>query len=443
MSNTTLYWFNNDLRLNNNPSFTAACNSSDAMVCAVVLDPAWLANNRYGVKTMGSKRLRYWLECVADLSRQLNRCGQHLHCLYDDPVNALSNLAAHYQVDTIAYSEHVGWYEQRQQQAISKRYPKAAVTAINAHRIFDHQQLPFALPDLPATFSRFRKLVEPVLADCDLQPTTPPQQLPPVPDAPYFSKPRPFPRVDDYPANDMFVGGETAASHQLGDYFSGKHASHYTQVRNQLDGWYNSTKFSACLATGAASPRSILQTLRQYEAAHGGNESTYWIAFELLWREYFQWYALAHGGKLFRATGLKSNPTHTSFYPGRFQQWCQGTTAYPLVNACMKQLNQTGYMSNRGRQIVASCFVNELDLDWRYGAAYFEQQLLDYDVANNWGNWQYLAGVGCDPRGKRHFDINKQAHQYDPDGEFVARWQGNVNTLPLDAVDAADWPSRP
>ena len=88
----------------------------------------------------------------------------------------------------------------------------------------------------------------------------------------------------------------------------------------------------------------------------------------------------------------------------------------------MKQLNHTGYMSNRGRQIVASCFIHELGLDWRYGATYFEQQLIDYDVASNWGNWQYLAGVGADPRGCRQFNLKKQTQQHDPKGEFMDKW---------------------
>lgn len=77
--------------------------------------------------------------------------------------------------------------------------------------------------------------------------------------------------------------------------------------------------------------------------------------------------------------------------------WCKGNTPYPLVNACMRELLATGYLSNRGRQIVASCLINELKLDWRYGAAWFQQQLIDYDTAVNWGNWQYIAGVGADP----------------------------------------------
>ena len=216
--------------------------------------------------------------------------------------------------------------------------------------------------------------------------------------------------------------------------------STYKQVRNALDGWDNSTKFSPWLANGSISVKQILSALRYYEHDVKASESTYWIQFELLWREYFQWLAHAHQAKLFIRSGIRQKKVLTTFYPERFQRWCQGNTPCPIVNACMNQLNATGYMSNRGRQIVASYFVNELNLDWRYGAAYFEQQLIDYDVAVNWGNWQYLAGVGADPRGRRWFDMDKQTKRYDPDKSFIIKWCGEGHDESLDSVDAADWP---
>ena len=183
-----------------------------------------------------------------------------------------------------------------------------------------------------------------------------------------------------------------------------------------------------------------MEELRHYEATVHPNESTYWIFFELLWREYFQWYAIRYKEKLFLFGGIREITPTTSFYPERFKKWCQGNTPYPIVNACMKQLNSNGYMSNRGRQLVASCFVHELDLDWRYGASYMEQQLIDYDMASNWGNWQYLAGVGADPRGHRRFDLDKQTQIYDPKGQFIKRWQGDRGDPVLDTNDIVDWP---
>ena len=113
----------------------------------------------------------------------------------------------------------------------------------------------------------------------------------------------------------------------------------------------------------------------------------------------------------------------------------------------MKELKETGYLSNRGRQLVASCLVNELSIDWRYGAAYFEEQLIDYDPAVNWGNWQYISGVGSDPRSNngigRHFNLEKQRQTYDPNMTYTFRWLNkneiNLNSK-LDSVDASDWP---
>ena len=88
----------------------------------------------------------------------------------------------------------------------------------------------------------------------------------------------------------------------------------------------------------------------------------------------------------------------------------------------MMELNLTGFMSNRGRQNVASYLCHDLKLDWRYGAAYFEEQLIDYDVSSNWGNWAYIAGVGNNPRGVSVFNLNKQADDYDKNKSYRNLW---------------------
>jgi len=237
-----------------------------------------------------------------------------------------------------------------------------------------------------------------------------------------------------------FTGGESAALAHLSTYFSNAAPASYKETRNALDGWTSSCKFSPWLASGCLSVRKILQSLREYETQRGANDSTYWIYFELLWREYFQWYAKRHGAKLFRFTGLTKKPLHTSFYSERFKKWREGQTPWAIVNACMNELNNTGYLSNRGRQIVASCLVNELQLDWRCGASYFEQQLIDYDVASNWGNWQYIAGVGADPRGGRHFNLQKQTQIFDPEHQYIQRWADPDPDCVIDSLDAVGWP---
>ena len=165
------------------------------------------------------------------------------------------------------------------------------------------------------------------------------------------------------------------------------------------------------MANGNLSVREVAEAIFRYEREHVNNESTYWLYFELLWREFFHWRAVIDGRHLFRQGGRHDRRLLTTFEPRNFARWCAGDTDFPLVNALMRQLTATGWMSNRGRQIAASCLVNELGLDWRYGAAFFEQQLIDYDVGSNYGNWQYLAGVGSDPRGGPVSYTHLRAHE--------------------------------
>ncbi|MDP6880407.1 MAG: FAD-binding domain-containing protein, partial [Alteromonas macleodii] len=182
------------------------------------------------------------------------------------------------------------------------------------------------------------------------------------------------------------------------------------------------TKLSAWLANGSLSAREVIRQVQQFEATVEKNDSTYWIYFELLWREFFHWLQCKYGANWFRFSGIQGKKPSTQHCPETFALWCEGKTGYPIVDACMRQLAETGYMSNRGRQLVASCFVHELRQDWRYGAAWFEHQLIDYDVGSNWGNWLYLAGVGSDPRGHRQFNLQKQTEIYDSDGQFRKKW---------------------
>ena len=348
-------------------------------------------------------------------------------------LDIIPQLITQHNIGHIYASENAGYYEKQLWQRLTKRYPFIKFKRLASHTLFTQSDLPFELTELPTSFSKFRKLVEPLSIQSPLP------QLKSMPPSPIALIP-PMPKSMAVSQAPLFEGGEQQGRLHLEGYFDSRLASHYKQTRNGLDGMDYSTKFSPWLANGSLSVRRVIDCLRQYERDIEANDSTYWIYFELLWREYYQWYAHHYGVHLFSAKGIKNSKPNTSFYPERFQKWCHGNTPYPIVNACMRQLRATGYMSNRGRQLVASCFVHELGLDWRYGAAYMEQQLVDYDVASNWGNWQYLAGVGADPRGHRRFDLAKQTQTYDPKQLFIKHWGADKNAPPLDSVDAADWP---
>lgn len=435
MHQVGLFWFNNDLRINDNPALVQAAASTKQLICFYCMPPSAAMAGTKGPRNLSPHRSQFLRQSLMDLDHSLLQYGQKLIVLDEPPIQALAQLITQYDIDQVFSSSSADYYQNKIWHTLASRYPLIGFTKIDNNRLFSPTELPFSVENLPDSFSKFRRKVESIEIGKAINR---PSSLPPSPVKENYQLNH-VPK----PANNtqaLFEGGETAALKHLESYFSRGLASTYKETRNGLQGMDYSTKFSPWLATGCLSPKTILDALRYYEEAVESNDSTYWIYFELLWREYFQWYAQKHGRRLFVFNGIKNHKPSTSFYPERFQKWCQGNTPYPIINACMKQLNATGYLSNRGRQLVASCFVHELNLDWRYGASYMEHQLVDYDVASNWGNWQYLAGVGADPRANRRFDLEKQTKIYDPQHSFINAWGGNQYSATLDSLDAADWP---
>ena len=182
-----------------------------------------------------------------------------------------------------------------------------------------------------------------------------------------------------------------------------------------------SSKFSPWLANGSLSPRTIYWKVKEFEALHFKNQSTYWLIFELIWRDYFKYVSLKHKNNIFKIGGILKKDYQWNTHQKDINKWINGETKEPFVNANMLELKKTGWMSNRGRQNVASYFSKNLMLDWRIGAAYFESLLIDYDVHSNYGNWMYVSGVGNDPR-DRTFNVKLQAQRYDADRKYQRLW---------------------
>ena len=425
-----LHWFQNDLRLEDNPALASAT-VADSLLCVYLLPKPRPWCNLTG---LGPQRDRFLRESLQTLKVDLQAMGQDLMVLEGSPELVLPNLVNRFGIDRISTSDTPGWYEKKAIRFLEEKLPRL-LKIFRGPALFDSEQLPFSLEDLPHNFSPFRRKVEKLTIP---GPLAKPAAFPPPPSAQFDAIPRAA--ASPHPGLPL-PGGSAAGLRRLDQFLFQTHAiADYKQTRNDLDGLAGSSTLSPWLANGALSVRTVAHQIFRYEREHVANESTYWLYFELLWREFFHWRAVVDGKSLFKQTGRQGRRLLTTFEPRQFARWCAGDTDYPLVNALMRQLLATGWMSNRGRQIAASCLINELGLDWRYGAAFFEQQLIDYDVGSNYGNWQYLAGVGSDPRGGRHFNLEKQAAQYDPDGLFTTKWGGFRPRQPEHVVDGADWP---
>jgi deoxyribodipyrimidine photo-lyase len=428
MIKNALVWFKTDLRIEDNETLLKAISQSEKIIPIYCFDEAHFETTPYGFKKTGSFRAQFLLESLQDLDAQLRTLGSGLRIVIGKPEVEIPKLVQEYKVQKVFAKREVAFEEIQTEKKVRTELFKlrCELETFSTSTLYHAEDLPFSIKDIPDVFTNFRKKTE---KDSEIrQPFTAPTQII-SPEIPYME----LPTLEvlgltktsiDSRAVLQFKGGESEAMQRLNHYFYDTQGlSTYKETRNGMIDANYSSKFSAWLALGCISPRFIYAEIKKYEKQFGANDSTYWLVFELLWRDFFRFMFKKYQTKFFLYEGIKTEKVNSrSLNEKLLSQWINGATPSDFINANMLELQQTGFMSNRGRQNVASYFCNELNMDWRIGAAYFEEQLIDYDVSSNWGNWAYLAGVGNDPRGHRYFNIEKQATDYDKNKTFRKLW---------------------
>lgn len=430
-----LLWFKQDLRLDDHPAVQAALDT-ERVLPLYILDPALLQPGPLGSRRLGVHRARFLLESLTALDGELRQRGSGLLVLQGQAEQLIPQLVEQLDLDSVLTLAEIAPEERRQLEALRARLNAGTLHELPSNHLLQAGDLPCAVQALPAVFSQFRRHVEQRLPI--FQPRPAPMHLPGLPDnaSAYFT---PLPNLSQLglgeplsSANSAFPfsGGEPAGQARLRDYlWLSQRVRHYKDTRNELIGSEYSSKFSPWLANGCLSPRRIMAEMRRHEAQYGANESTQALWHQLLWRDFLRWTLLRHGSALFRAAGLKATAHAPQHLDERFERWTQGRTGMPLVDANMRELLATGFMSNRGRQVVASYLVSDLQQDWRHGAAWFEEHLLDYEPASNWGNWAYLAGAASAPHLQESFNALHQARQLDPEGRYISLWLPELHSV--------------
>ena len=425
-NNTALVWFRNDLRINDQNSLAKACAENNQVIAVYCFDPRQFAQTKYGFKKTERFRAKFLLATVAELRENLLKKNISLLVYYDTPENVLPKIVSDYLISNIYCQKEWTPEEQHVLDSLQKLLPSTEFIETYDQFLIHPNDLPYSnFQDIPNVFTNFRNVVE---KDFKIRPLI---SIEKKPDSNLLDIITEIPNLkalgfEDFETDKRtafpFSGGENQALKRVENYFwKTKNLSKYKETRNGLIGTDYSSKLSAWLANGSISPRTIYWEIQEYEREIEKNDSTYWLIFELLWRDYFKLISLKYGSKIFKISGILEKEYEWNFDQQTFEDWTNGKTNEPFVNANMIEIKNTGWMSNRGRQNVGSYWSKNLEQNWLIAAAYFESMLIDYDVHSNYCNWIYVSGVGNDPR-SRKFNISRQAEMYDKDESFRKLW---------------------
>jgi deoxyribodipyrimidine photo-lyase len=441
-----LVWHRTDLRLADNTAVTAAAGSADGRVVGIsVLPEDPLAAARMGTGRHATpldfpraslRRTGFLLQAIEELRDEWRARGSALEVAQGDAGQRIAACAVELGVREVHTAPCLAYDERQENAAVARALAPHGITLVvhDETTMIAASDLPFAIDELPDVFSSFRRSVE---KGCHARLPIPEPDLSALPEAvraavgarsddalaaPAFRAARAAAEESDPRVQFRCNGGRSHGLSRIRRWMWGTDSvARYKETRDGLVGADFSSRLSPWLALGTVSPREVAAEVRRYERERMSNESTYWLLFELLWRDYFHFWVRRWQGRAFKATGvLGRTPCGTRDHEA-FAQWREGRTGEPFVDAGMRELAATGQLSNRARQNVASWLARTAGVDWRLGAAWFESQLIDFDVGSNWGNWQYVAGVGNDPR-NRTFDVRAQAERYDQDGSYRELW---------------------
>ncbi|GGG13902.1 deoxyribodipyrimidine photo-lyase [Dokdonia pacifica] len=424
---TSLVWFKNDLRIQDQHSLYNAVAKGNRVIALYCFEKAFFKEDIFGFKKTEKYRAQFLLETIRELKTSLESLNIDLLLHYDDAINVIPKIIDFYSITDVFLQK-----EWTQEEVSVVTQVKEKAHHITWHETYDQflfhpDDIPYqGFEKIPNVFTAFRKECEKKVAVRTVLPS-----IIKLPVSNRIQNNTEVPTLsvlglDKFTIDTRtvfpYMGGEVQAKKRIHYYFwETRKLAFYKKTRNGLVGTDYSSKLSPWLANGSISSRQIYWEVQQFEKEIKKNQDTYWLIFELIWRDYFKYVSLKYGNAIFKMGGILHKDYEWSTNKAALQDWIEGKTPYDFVNANMIELRKTGWMSNRGRQNVASYWAKELKQDWRIGAAYFESMLIDYDVHSNWGNWMYNAGVGNDPR-DRKFNINGQADRYDPQGKFRKLW---------------------
>jgi deoxyribodipyrimidine photo-lyase len=411
---THIWWIRRDLRLDNNPALQAAVKTADVLIPLFILDEHLLDSS-------SEKRRLFLFDGLRQLDAGLRALGSRLILMQGDPVAVFAELNRRYGPVHVFAEEDFSPFARRRDKMVSAQVPlslpgcaailhpaqvrKADGQPYTVFTPYSHSWLKVDLPEAGG-LAPLRLPLLPADIESEAMPISPP--------------------VAD------FAAGEQEAARRAEVFLEGRLAA-YAEQRDRLD-LPGTSVLSPYIKFGMISPLKLAQQVKAKLLAAGSasaESGPQKYLNELIWRDFYQ-QILCHYPHVLKGAfnpALLQIPWRNG--ESEFSAWKEGRTGVPIVDACMRQMLETGWMHNRGRMIVASFLVKDLLIDWQWGERFFMQTLIDGDPAANNGGWQWTAGVGTDAAPYfRIFNPVRQSEQFDPDGDFICRWVPELARVP-------------
>ncbi|MDB5020826.1 MAG: deoxyribodipyrimidine photolyase [Pedobacter sp.] len=410
-SKKILVWFRNDLRLHDNEMLVEAITKSESILPVYFFDPRHF--DAAQVAKAGFARAKFLVESVVALRMAFQKMGGDILIVNGMPENHITDLVERFEIGEVYHHREVAPAETQVSANVEDMLWKSQVNLRHfiGHTLYNKEDLPFPIKDIPDIFAQFKKKTE---RDAIVKPCIEsPEHIDFVEVGDWGSIPTAadlFLDKDlcDYTGMKNCAGGEEAGLKQLSSLLAQGSAIYLKPATKQSDRHGYNSQLSAWLSLGCLSPRKVFWAVKHAEEQFGSNPNFSHLTLGLLWRDYYRFMFKKHGAEYLAESVLRPELDAQSDEDLMFENWKSGNTGHSLIDAHMRDLNQTGFLSHSARILVATFLVHVLKVNWMKGAVYFEEKLIDYTTASNWGNWSCIASGSRDLKTKHTFDVNKQ-----------------------------------
>ena len=404
-----------DLRIRDHEPLYMAHKNGRKLIHMFIWDCNWDNKTENNIQIMGKFKKKFLKESLINLSTNLSKLGIILNIFFGDTNQILNQLIKKYQVENI-YTHY-------------NEFPKNLNIQININKYWNSSMhhiddLSFSFDKLPSNYNLFKKSINfKIREEFFLEPSNCSIKL---------DESIKIDDIDIEKCKNTYYGGEDFAWTKLKEYFfNEKKLNNYKSYRNSF---INELNLGPWIDFGCISVKSIFFQLKIYEKYYSKNESTYLFWNDLLIKDYYKFKFVKFKEQMFLQNGFTNKRCTYSANLITFKKLCDAQTGIPLIDSIILEMNNTGLISNLSKLLIASFIVNDLNLDWRLGAQYFNKMLLDSNIANNYNLWHYIAGLNSDDDNTKYLNPIKQCKLNDGKCEYIKKWIPNLNKLDVDTI---------